>query len=145
MNNLSAFYDLAKGFASSHDMINQFLFIGSEQELDNIEFEYRTFIIIPESSNISRDDNRPVYNISFDCLIIDRYIYKNETSLMKCVEENMFVAGQFQDFLIQSNENVDFEDIEIGSLGNDDYNVSTAMFGVSIVFARSPYTKGIIS
>ena len=145
MTNLSGFYDLTKSFCDSHPMINQFLFIGSEEELDAIEFDYRTFIIVPESSNISRDGNRPIYNISFDCLIIDKYVYRNEQSLMKCVEENMFIAGQFQDHLIQSNENVDFQDIEIGSLGNYDYNVSTAMFGIDIDFPRSPYTKGIIS
>lgn len=145
MNNLSGFYDLTKSFCDSHPMINQFLFIGSEEELNEIEFDYRTFIIVPERSNISRDGNRPIYSISFDCLIIDKYVYKSEQSLMKCVEENMFVAGQFQDYLIQNNENVDFDDIEIGGGGNEDYNVSTAMFTVNIDFARSPYTKGIIS
>ena len=145
MTNLSGFYDLAKSFCDNHPMVNQFLFIGSEEELNEIEFEYRTFIIVPERSNICREGNRPIYNISFDCFIIDRYIYKDEKSLMKCVEENMFVAGQFQDYLTQNNEGVDFDDIEIGSMGNDDYNVSTAMFTINTDFARSPYVKEIAS
>ena len=41
MTNLSDFYDLVKGFANDHDMVNQFLFIGSDEELDMIEFDYK--------------------------------------------------------------------------------------------------------
>jgi hypothetical protein len=126
-------------------MINQFLFVGSEEEIEAVEFSYRTFIMIPSSSNISRELNRPIYTLSFDCIIIEKYPYHQEEAMMKCIEENMFVAGQFQDFLIQSDENIEVGDAEIGSLGNDDYNVSTVLFTVDVSFARSPYTKTIIS
>jgi hypothetical protein len=145
MTNLSGFYDVVKAFAADHDMINQFLFVGSEEEIEAVEFSYRTFIMIPSSSNISRELNRPIYTLSFDCIIIEKYPYHQEEAMMKCIEENMFVAGQFQDFLIQSDENIEVGDAEIGSLGNDDYNVSTVLFTVDVSFARSPYTKTIIS
>lgn len=145
MNNLSDFYDVVKDFAEDHDMINQFMFVGSEEELEVVDFKYRTFIMIPSASNISRELNRPIYTLSFDCIIIDKYPYHDEKSMMKCIEENMFVAGQFQDFLIQSDENVEVGDAEIGSLGNDDYNVSTVLFTSDVSFARSPYKKTVIS
>jgi len=144
MTNLSGFYDVVKGFATDHSMINQFLFVGSEEEIEAVEFDYRTFIMIPSSSNISRELSRPIYTLSFDCIIIDKYPYHEEKAMMKVIEENMFVAGQFQDFLIQSDENVEIGEAEIGSLGNDDYNVSTVLFTVDVSFARSPYTKSII-
>lgn len=145
MTNLSGFYDLVKDFSDNHDMIDQFLFVGSEEEIQSVEFSYRTFIMIPSSSNISRELNRPVYTLSFDCIIIDKYPYNQEVSMMKCIEENMFVAGQFQDFLIQENENVEVGEAEIGSLGNDEYNVSTVLFTIDVSFARSPYVKDIIN
>lgn len=145
MTNLSGFYESVKDFSANNDMINQFIFVGSEEELESIEFNYRTFVMIPSSSNISRELNRPIYTLSFDCVIIDKYPYQQETSMMKCVEENMFVAGQFQDYLIQNNENVNVGEAEIDNLGNDSYNVSTVMFTIDVDFARSPYVKSIIS
>lgn len=145
MTNLSDFYKSVNTFCDDHDMVNQFLFIGSEEELDSKEFDYRTFIVIPSKSNISRTLNRPVYTLSFDCIIIDRYILDNSLSMMKTIEENLFISGQFQDYLIQEDEDVDFGEIEIDSLSTDEYNISSVMFTVDIDFARAPYVKDIIS
>ena len=145
MTNLSDFYDLVKGFADDHDMVNQFLFIGSEEELDMIEFDYKTFIMIPANSNISRTLNRPIYTLSFDCVVIDKYPYDNEVSMMKIIEENLFLAGQFQDFLTAKDDEIEIGQVDIESIGGDDYNVSSVMFTVDVSFARSPHIKEIIS
>lgn len=145
MTNLSGFYDVVKGFAANHDMINQFLFVGSEEEIEAVEFDYRTFIMIPSSSNISRELSRPIYTLSFDCIIIDKYPYHQEEAMMKIIEENMFVAGQFQDFLFSQDDEIEIGQLDIESIGGDTYNVSSVMFTVDVSFARNPHIKDIIS
>ena len=52
MTNLSGFYESVKDFSANNDMINQFIFVGSEEELESIEFDYRTFVMIMPSQQI---------------------------------------------------------------------------------------------
>lgn len=143
MNNLSAFYQLVKDFTDAHHMINEFLFLGSEQELENRQFNYRTFVMIPSTSNISRDLSRPVYTLSFDCAILDKCPPNDEVALIKSTEENLFVAGQLQDYLIQQDENCYIEDIDVVNYITEDENVTSAMFEVTVSFARKNYNAGI--
>jgi hypothetical protein len=143
MNNLSDFYELVKDFCDSHNMINEFLFLGSNQDLSNREFNYRSVAMVPSSSNISRDLSNPVYTLSFDTVIIDKCIGSDEVSLVKSTEENLFVVGQFQDFLIQQNENCYIEDVDVFNYTSEDDNITSAMFTLTVSFARGNYKKGI--
>lgn len=143
MNNLSGFYQLVKDFCEDHNMINEFLFLGSEEELSNREFNYRSFVMIPSSSNISRDLSRPIYTLSFDCAILDRCSPNNELELLKSTEENLFVAGQLQDHLIQQDENCYIEDVDVASFLSEDENVTSAMFEVMVSFGRKDYNLEI--
>lgn len=143
MNNLSGFYQLVKDFCDNHNMINEFLFLGSEQELENREFNYRTLVMIPSSSNISRDLSRPIYTLSFDCALLDRSIGDSEISLVKSTEENLFVVGQFQDYLIQQDENCYIDDVDVVNMLSEDENITSAMFEVTVSFARKNYNAGI--
>jgi hypothetical protein len=143
MNNLSGFYQLVKDFCEDHNMINEFLFLGSEEELSNREFNYRSFVMIPSSSNISRDLSRPIYTLSFDCAILDRCSPNNELELLKSTEENLFVAGQLQDYLIQQDENCYIEDVDVASFLSEDENVTSAMFEVIVSFGRKDYNLEI--
>ena len=143
MNNLSGFYQLVKDFCESHNMINEFLFLGSEEDLSNREFNYRSFVMIPSSSNISRDLSRPIYTLSFDCVIIDRCAPNNELELLKSTEENIFVAGQLQDYLIQQDENCYIEDVDVASFLSEDENITSAMFEVTVSFGRKDYNLEI--
>lgn len=143
MNNLSGFYDLIKQFCTDHNMINEFLFLGAEQDLENREFNYRTLVMIPSRSNISRDLNRPIYTLSFDCALLDRCSSNNEISLVKSTEENLFVAGQLQDYLIQQDENCYIDDVDVMNMINEDDNITSAMFEITMSFARKNYKLGI--
>jgi len=143
MNNLSGFYQLVKDFCDNHNMINEFLFLGSEQELENREFNYRTLVMIPSSSNISRDLSRPIYTLSFDCALLDKSIGDSEISLVKSTEENLFVVGQFQDYLIQQDENCYIDDVDVVNMLSEDENITSAMFEVTVSFARKNYNAGI--
>ena len=143
MNNLSDFYQLVKDFCNDHNMINEFLFLGSEQELENREFSYRTFVMIPSNSNISRDLSRPIYTLSFDCALLDKSIGDSEIALVKSTEENLFVVGQLQDYLIQQDETCYIDDVDVVNMISDDENITSAMFELTMSFARKNYNAGI--
>lgn len=143
MNNLSDFYQLIKDFCNNHNMINEFIFLGSEQELENREFNYRTFVMIPSSSNISRDLSRPIYTLSFDCALLDKSIGDSEIALVNSTEENLFVVGQLQDYLIQQDENCYIDDVDVVNMISEDENITSAMFELTMSFARKNYNVGI--
>jgi len=143
MNNLSDFYQLIKDFCDNHNMINEFIFLGSEQELENREFNYRTFVMIPSSSNISRDLSRPIYTLSFDCALLDKSIGDSEIALVNSTEENLFVVGQLQDYLIQQDENCYIDDVDVVNMISEDENITSAMFELTMSFARKNYNVGI--
>ncbi len=60
-------------------------------------------------------------------------------------EENLFVIGQLQDYLIQEGYDVDFGEVELVSAMGEEYNITSAMSDFSVVLARKPYIRGIDS
>lgn len=143
MNNLSEFYGVVKDFCSNHNMINQFMLLGSERDLEGTEFNYRTFVMIPSRSNISRDLARPLYTLTFDCVILDKCKGEDELSSIQSTEENLFVVGQLQDFLIQQDENCYVEDVDVENYVTEDSNVTSVYFELTMSFARKNYNAGI--
>ncbi len=143
MNNLVSFYKTVEQFADDHNMINQFLMLGSEQDLESIVFDYRTLVLIPSSSNISRDLSRPIYTLSFDCALIDRCPTDDTLAAITSIEENIFVVGQFQDYLIQVDENCYIDEVDITRVMEDDENITTAFFNLTVSFSRKNYNVGI--
>lgn len=143
MNNLSAFYDTIKGFCDDHNMVNQFLLLGSERDLEGKEFNYRTFVMIPSRSNVSRDLARPIYSLTFDCVILDKCKSEDPLASINSTEENIFVVGQLQDFLIQEGENCYVEDVEVENYITEDTNVTSVYFELTVAFARKNYNAGI--
>jgi len=143
MNNLLSFYDKVKEFCTTHHMINEFMLLGSAEELGSREFNYRSFIMIPSRSNISRDLSRPIYTLTFNCTILDRCQVSDEQGYVISTEENLFVVGQLQDYLIQDDENCYIDDVEVGSFYNEDENITAAYFDLTISFARKNHNVAI--
>lgn len=143
MNNLTRLYNDIKAFADSHGMVNQFLLVGSEDEINQKEFEYRTLIMIPLEANLSRDLNSPIYTLDFGIIVIDRVPLNNDLSYISSTEENLFVIGQLQDYMIQQQDDVVFDSVEITTGMAEDYNITIAMCDFTVNLARSPYIKGI--
>jgi len=143
MNNLTDLYNEIKSFANGHLMVNEFIFAASEDDLQQYDFNYRTLVLIPSSSNLSRDLNSPVYTLSFSVLILDRTIKDDSLASIQSVEENIFIIGQLQDKLMQLGRDVEFDEIELLNTPLEDYNVTTAFSDFDIVLSRKPYTRSI--
>jgi hypothetical protein len=143
MNNLTELYKEIKSFADNHGMVNQFIMVASEDDLQQYDFEYRTLVMIPSSSNLSRDLNSPVYTLSFTLVVIDKTILDDNIASIQSIEENIFVIGQLQDKLLQLDKEVVFNEIELISSALEDYNVTTAFCDFDVVLPRSPYIKDI--
>ena len=143
MNNLVSLYNDIKAFAEGHRMVNQFLLIGSEDDINQREFDYRTLIMMPLEANLSRDLNSPVYSLDFGVIVIDKSIVGDDLAYIQSSEENINVIGQLQDYLLQRNRDVDFENVEMTTSMDNDYNITVSMADFSVNLARSPYLKDI--
>jgi len=143
MNNLVRLYNDIKTFSEDHKMVNEFVMVGSEDEINQREFNYRTLIMMPLEANLSRDLNSPVYTLEFGVIVIDKTILENDLSYISSTEENVNVIGQLQDYLMQQGLDVDFESVEITTSMAEDYNITIAMTDFSATLARSIYLKDI--
>lgn len=143
MNNFSSLYNVVKSFGQLHNMINEVVLVNAENELDNIEFNYRSMVVMPLEANISRELNSPVYDIGFGIVIIDKVLSENDDENIKSIEENIFVIGQFQDYLQAEGYDVEFGSVDLSNAKIDDYNITTAVTDFSFTVARKPYNRGI--
>jgi len=145
MNNLTELYKKIKTFADEHNMINEFFVANTEDDLNNREFNFKTLALLLLEANISRDLNSPIYTLDFGAIVIDKIGENNDLESIGSSEENLFVIGQLQDYLIQQGYDVDFGDVELVSSMGKEYNITSAMSSFSVVLARKPYTRGIDS
>jgi len=143
MNNLTELYREIKSFADNHNMVNQFIMTASEDDLQQYDFDYRTMVMIPSSSNLSRDLNSPVYTLSFTLVVLDRTLEDDSLASIQSIEENIFVVGQLQDKLLQLGKDVVFNDIDLISSVFEDYNITTAFCDFDVVLPRNPYVRTI--
>ena len=145
MKTLSDLYQEVKAFADNHPLVNEFVLVGSEEELEGREFEFRSLVLLPSRSNISRDANRPVYELTFSIILFDRVERNSDLGNIMSSEENIFVIGQLQDYLLQElgDSDVEFNDIDIINAAGSDYNVTSAVCEFTVLLPRSPYIKTI--
>jgi hypothetical protein len=143
MNNFSSLYNVVKSFGELHNMINEVVLVNSEDELDNREFNYRSMVIMPLEANISRNLNSPVYDIGFGIIIIDKVLSENDEANIQSIEENIFVIGQFQDYLETEGYDAEFGSVDLSNTKMDDYNITTAITDFTFTVARKPYNRGI--
>lgn len=143
MNNLYDIYSVIKTFADDHNMVNEFVYIKTEEELSSKEFDYRTLVIMPLEANITRQLNTPIYTLDFGIIVLDKVPTGDDYASIKSIEENIFLVGQLQDYLLQVGVDVDFESIDLYTAPGEDYNITSASADFTINVARSPYTKGI--
>lgn len=143
MNNLRGIYDSLKDFGERHEMINEVILVKSEQELEGMEFNYRTMVMMPLEANISREQNSPAYYIEFGIVILDKVPAENDAATINSVDENIFIVGQLQDFLEQSDYYVEFGAVDLGNESMDDHNITTAVADFTFTLARKPYNRTI--
>ena len=144
MNDLVTIYELFKAFGDSHGMINEFKLIGSLEDLQNVEVSHRGMYVNLDSANVSRSGNSPVYDVTFNVIVIDKVPLDNELALMNSNQENLFVMGQLQDYFgnnLLGEER--FDEINLQGFSADDYNITTATANCSFSVGRNPDNRDI--
>jgi hypothetical protein len=126
-------------------MVNEFFVANTEEDLNNREFNFKTLALLLLEANISRDLNSPIYTLDFGAIVIDKIGEDDDLESIMSSEENLFVIGQLQDYLIQEGYDVDFGEVELVSAMGEEYNITSAMSDFSVVLARKPYIRGIDS
>ena len=84
-----------------------------------------------------------VYTLDFGIFVLDRIFVEDSLAHMSSVQENIHILGQLQDYLLQQNLDVNFQEVELTSSLADDYNITIAMSDFSISLARNPYIRTI--
>jgi hypothetical protein len=144
MNNLLQLYDITSAFAERHRMISEFGVLGSEEEIGSVEFEYRSMQLVVSSSNISRELNRPTFRLNFSLIVMDKTVANDARARLLSTEENIFVIGQYQDYLLQQDNDVEFDDVEVVSIDDaDDYVITVAYCDFGVNFSRKGYANAI--
>ncbi len=143
MNKLTELYEDIKSFADNHNMVNEFFVANTEEDLNNREFNYRTLALMLIDANISRDLNSPIYTLGFMVVVIDKVKRDDDLQSIRSSEENLFVLGQLQDYLLQEGFSTVFGEVELVSVTGEDENMTSAMCDFSVELARNPYIKDI--
>jgi len=143
MNKLTELYEDIKSFSDNHNMVNEFFVANTEEDLNNREFNYRTLALMLVDANISRDLNSPIYTLGFMAVVIDKVKRDDDLQSIRSSEENLFVLGQLQDYLLQEGFSTVFGEVELVSVIGEDENMTSAMCDFSVELARNPYIKGI--
>ena len=124
-------------------MVNEFGVLGSEDDLGTKDYEYRSLQLLVQKSNISRELNNPVYHLELSIIVIDRINPDDDRQMMLSTEENIFVISQFQDYLLQHDNDLSFEDIEVVGVDLEDHTVTTAYSNFTVRFSRKTFENEI--
>jgi hypothetical protein len=96
------------------------------------------------AADISRENASPVYDVSFDIVVVDRVPLNDPKALVSSNQENLFVVGQLQDYFIQYLQGEqNFGEVSLRGFSADDYNITAAVSSATFVVGRNTYVKGI--
>lgn len=135
MKNLLELYKLVEDFAGRHRMVNEFKVIGDIQELDQLDLDFRSLVLVIDNTNISRELN--YYSLGFNVYIVDKCQTDNPEGMVVSTQENIFVISQLQDYILQQDNVVEFEQVEIANARNDDYTTTVAFCAFNVHFERT--------
>ena len=144
MNDLIDIYELFEQFGTNHNMITEFKLLNTLDDLEKIEMDYRGMYIALNAADISRENASPVYDVSFDIVVVDRVPLNDPKALVSSNQENLFVVGQLQDYFIQYLQGEQsFGEVSLRGFSADDYNITAAISSATFVVGRNTYVKGI--
>ena len=135
MTTLFDFYKHLRGFAEGHKMIEAFKVVGSIEEVDTINVSARSLFVSVESSNISHRQN--THKVTFSLFVVDKCLADDQDSLVISMQENLFVIGQVQDFILSLDNDVEFEEVSIAQAPTDEYNLTAAVCTFEVDFDKN--------
>ena len=143
MNNLFDFYKAVEDFANRHRMIDSFKVIGSMDELDTENIKHRSMYVSIESTNISRANN--YVSVRLNVFVIDKCFSDDQDSQVLATQENIFVLGELQDYILTLGNDVSFDEIVIAQAPETEYTATAAICEAEILFDRTSYCSSLES
>ena len=146
MTHLLEIYNLLEAFGTSHNMVSEFKLLNALDDLESMELSYRGMYVCLDDADISREDNNPVYDVRWNVVIVDKTEINNPKASILSNQENLFVIGQLQDYLIrESTGNQEFDTVSMKGFVSGDYNITSAVTSVSFSTGRKGYDVNIDS
>lgn len=135
MTTLFDFYKELRGFAEGHRMVEFFKVVGAIEEISNLNVDHRSMMISVDSTDISHQNN--MMAVTFSLFVIDKCISDDEDSLIISIQENLFVIGQVQDFILNLDNEVEFEEIVVAQAPERDYTSTAAVCSFTVLFDKN--------
>lgn len=134
MSNISQLYNSISGFLDGHRMVQEFKLLGSVDELDAVNYKPRSVFLVVDSTDISRENNLVGVNCSI--IVLDKSFKNNPESLILSLQENVFVIGQVQDFILSEDHTCEFFEISTTTADQSEYTTTAAVCRFSVYFDR---------
>jgi hypothetical protein len=69
--------------------------------------------------------------------VVDKCLADDQESLVISMQENLFVVGQVQDFILSLDNDVEFEEVSIAQAPTDEYNLTAAVCSFEVDFDKN--------
>tara|TARA_R110002020_G_scaffold281522_1_gene497163 strand:- start:100 stop:546 length:447 start_codon:yes stop_codon:yes gene_type:complete len=141
MTDLTNIVSTIREYGESHNMINEFIFIKDEQQLENLTFNYRTLMAHVDSARIPRSEGEPSYEVDLNLFVIDKTIKDDDVAYIDSMQTNLFVLGQLEDYIQQNHFDYDFDmsDVDLAPVSSDEYNLTGAQATITMRIARNSF------
>jgi hypothetical protein len=135
MTTLFDFYKELRGFAESHRMVDFFKVVGSIDEVSTMNLDHRSMMISVDSTDIAHQNN--MMAVTFSLFVVDKCLADDQDSLIISIQENLFVIGQVQDFILSIDNEVEFEEVVVAQAPETEYTSTAAVCSFTVLFDKN--------
>jgi len=135
MTTLFDFYKELRGFAEGHRMIEFFKVVGTIEEISTMNLDHRSMLISVDSTDIAHQNN--MMAVTFSLFVVDKCIADDQDSLIVSIQENLFVVGQVQEFILSLDNDVEFEEVVVAQAPETEYTSTAAVCSFTVLFDKN--------
>jgi hypothetical protein len=135
MTSLFDFYKELRGFAEGHRMVDFFKVVGSIEDIDFLNLDHRSMFISVESTDLAHQNN--MMGVTFNLFLVDKCISDDQDSLVISIQENLFVVGQVQDFILSLDQDVEFNEVVVAQAPETEYTSTAAICTFKVLFDKN--------
>jgi hypothetical protein len=75
--------------------------------------------------------------VTFSLFVVDKCISDDQDSLIVSIQENLFVVGQVQDFILSLDNDVEFEEVVVAQAPETEYTSTAAVCSFTVLFDKN--------
>lgn len=116
-------------------MVDFFKVVGSIEDIDFLNLDHRSMFISVESTDLAHQNN--MMGVTFNLFLVDKCISDDQDSLVISIQENLFVVGQVQDFILSLDQDVEFNEVVVAQAPETEYTSTAAICTFKVLFDKN--------